>query len=68
MGKKVVILGEVATWFRVIASEIGVDVFDIGDDVAFADLGVNSCLSLSIAAKSGESYRKAFLPRFPMSL
>lgn len=42
------------TILEVIACEIGVDVAEIGDDVAFADLGVDSLLSLSITAKLGE--------------
>lgn len=43
-----------ATILEVIASEIGVDVAEIGDDIPFADLGVDSLLSLSITAKLGE--------------
>ncbi|KAK1835326.1 putative polyketide synthase [Podospora conica] len=42
------------TILKVIASEIGVDVAEIGEDIAFADLGVDSLLSLSITAKLGE--------------
>lgn len=37
-----------------VASEVGVDVSELEDDAVFADLGVDSLLSISITAKLGE--------------
>ncbi|KAK1760384.1 acyl transferase acyl hydrolase lysophospholipase [Echria macrotheca] len=39
-----------------IASEVGVDVSELSDDAVFADLGVDSLLSISIAAKLSEQW------------
>ncbi|KAJ6178070.1 Acyl transferase/acyl hydrolase/lysophospholipase [Penicillium mononematosum] len=38
---------------QIIASEVGVDVSELADDVMFADLGVDSLLTISITARLG---------------
>ncbi|KAK3369970.1 hypothetical protein B0H63DRAFT_564230 [Podospora didyma] len=43
---------------RIVASEVGVEVSELSDDAIFADLGVDSLLSISITAKLGASMRR----------
>ncbi|KAK4669877.1 Type I Iterative PKS [Podospora pseudopauciseta] len=44
---------------QLVASEVGVDVEDLADDTVFADLGVDSLLSITITAKLGQLWGQA---------
>lgn len=46
---------------RLVASEVGVDVSELVDETEFADLGVDSLLSISITAKLGELLKRPIL-------